>query len=100
MKVKSEVKSLSHVRLLATPRTAAHQGSSIHGIFQARVLEWGAIAFSFNKLDTSYWPKLCYMAIPRVKKKKKKIAWEGKCFIKDTFDSWGSISKEKKKNGY
>ena len=26
-------------------------GSSIHGIFQARVLEWGAIAFSgFSKL--------------------------------------------------
>ena len=84
---------LSHVRLCATPQTAAHQappslgfprqehwsrlpfpspmhesekwkwshsvvsdssdpkdrslpGSSIHGIFQARVLEWGAIAFS------------------------------------------------------
>ena len=35
--------SLSHVQLLATPWTA---GSSIHGIFQARVLEWGAIAFS------------------------------------------------------
>ena len=26
-------------------------GSSIHGIFQARVLEWGAIAFSEQKLD-------------------------------------------------
>ena len=88
-----KVKSLSHVRLLATPWTAAtrlphpwdspgkntgvgchfllqcrkvkHEsevaqscptpsdpmdcilpGSSIHGIFQARLLEWGAIAFS------------------------------------------------------
>ena len=88
-----EVKSLSRVRLLATPWTAAHQaprpwdspgkktgvgchfllqcmkvkserevaqscptlsdpmdcslpGSSVHGIFQARVLEWGATAFS------------------------------------------------------
>ena len=45
-KWKVKVKSLSRVRLLATPRTAAHQGSSVHGIFQARVLEWGAIAFS------------------------------------------------------
>ena len=27
-------------------------GSSIHGIFQARVLEWGAIAFSVLILDT------------------------------------------------
>ena len=36
----------SRVRLLVTPWTAAHQGPSIHGICQARVLEWGAIAFS------------------------------------------------------
>ena len=28
------------------PRTGSPPGSSIHGIFQARVLEWGAIAFS------------------------------------------------------
>ena len=91
MKVK--VKSLSRVRLLGTPWTAAYQalasigfsrqeylsglpfpspmhesesefpqlcptlrdpmgcslgGSSVHGIFQARVLEWGAIAFSIH----------------------------------------------------
>ena len=43
---KVKVKSLSHVRLLATPWTASHlhAGSSIHGIFQPRVLECGAIA--------------------------------------------------------
>ena len=46
MKVKSEVKSLSRVRLLVTPWTAGPPGSSIHGILQARILEWGAIAFS------------------------------------------------------
>ena len=55
-KWKVKGKSLSRVQLLATPWTAAHQslcnptdgslpGSSVHGIFQARVLEWGAIAF-------------------------------------------------------
>jgi len=27
-------------------------GSSIHGIFQARVLEWGAIVFSMTNLDS------------------------------------------------
>ena len=85
----------SHVRLCATPQTAAHQdvqslgfsrqehwsglpfpspmheseiaqscptlsdpmdcsppGSSVYGIFQARVLEWGAIAFSIPSLET------------------------------------------------
>ena len=27
-------------------------GSSIHGIFQARILEWSAIAFSITNLDS------------------------------------------------
>ena len=40
------MKLLSHVRLLATAWTAAHQAPPLPGIFQARVLEWGAIAFS------------------------------------------------------
>ena len=43
-KWKLKVKSLSRVRSSATPWTLP--GSSIHGIFQARVLEWVAIAFS------------------------------------------------------
>ena len=41
-----EVKSLSRVRLLGTPWTASLPGCSIHGSLQARVLEWGASAFS------------------------------------------------------
>ena len=39
----------SHVRLFATPWTVAYQALrslSVHGIFQARVLEWVAISFS------------------------------------------------------
>ena len=45
-KWKEKVKSLSRVRLPATPWTAAHQappGSSVRGIVQARGLEWGAL---------------------------------------------------------
>ena len=45
-KWKVKVKSLSNVQLFPTPWTAAYQASSIHGILQAGVLEWGAIAFS------------------------------------------------------
>ena len=41
-----KVKLLSRVRLLATPWTAAYQAPPSMGFFQARVLEWGAIAFS------------------------------------------------------
>ena len=37
---------ISRVRLFATPWTVALPGSSVHGISQARVLEWTAIAFS------------------------------------------------------
>ena len=52
MKVK--VKSLSHVRLFATPWTVAYQATpSVHGIFQARVLEWVAISFSRGDLPYS-----------------------------------------------
>ena len=35
---------------LSDPMTCSLPGSSIHGIFQARVLEWGAIAFSAEEL--------------------------------------------------
>ena len=36
----------SRVRLFVTPMDCSLPGSSVHGIFQARVLEWVAIAFS------------------------------------------------------
>ena len=39
-------KSLQLCPTLCDPRDGSPPGSSIHGIFQARVLEWGAIAFS------------------------------------------------------
>ena len=45
-KWKVKVKSLSCVRLFETPWTAAYQAPPPMGFFQARVLEWGAIAFS------------------------------------------------------
>ena len=39
-------KSLQSCPTLCDPTDCSPPGSSIHGIFQARVLEWGAIAFS------------------------------------------------------
>ena len=44
MKVKSEV--AQSCPTLSDPMDCSPPGSSVHGIFQARVLEWGAIAFS------------------------------------------------------
>ena len=40
------VHALSHVQLFATPWTVAHQAPSVHGILQARVLEWVAMPSS------------------------------------------------------
>ena len=45
MKVKSESEVTQLCLTLSDPMDCSPPGSSIHGIFQARVLEWGAIAF-------------------------------------------------------
>ena len=42
---------------LSHPMDCSLPGSSIHGIFQARVLEWGAIAFSKFVLNVVYLGK-------------------------------------------
>ena len=46
MKVKSESEVAQSSPTLSDPMDCSLPGSSAHGIFQARVLEWGAIAFS------------------------------------------------------
>ena len=46
MKVKSESEVAQSCLTLHDPMDCSLPGSSIHGIFQARVLEWVAIAFS------------------------------------------------------
>ena len=52
-KVKVKVKSLSPVWPFLTPCICSPPGSSIHGIFQAGILEWVAISFSRG----SSWPR-------------------------------------------
>ena len=47
MKVKSEREIVQSCFTLCDPMDCSLPGSSVHGIFQARVLEWGAIAFSY-----------------------------------------------------
>ena len=51
MKVKSEV--AQSCPTLSDPMDCSLPGSSVHGIFQVRVLEWGVIAFSDNPLTIS-----------------------------------------------
>ena len=48
MKVKSESEAAQSCLTPSDPMDGSLPGSSIHGIFQAEVLEWGAIAFSMR----------------------------------------------------
>ena len=51
MKVKSESEVIQSCPTLCDPIDCSLPGSSIHGIFQARVLEWGSIAFSIQEMS-------------------------------------------------
>ena len=51
MKVKSESEVAQSCPTLSDPMDCSLPGSSIHRIFQARVLEWGAIAFSTGQIN-------------------------------------------------
>ena len=48
IKVKSESEVAQSCPTLRDPMDPSLPGSSVHGIFQARVLEWVAIAFSIS----------------------------------------------------
>ena len=58
MRVKSESEVVQSCPTLSDPMDCSLPGSSVHGIFQARVLEWGAIVFSGQK--PSYLLLLCF----------------------------------------
>ena len=56
MKVNSESEVAQSCATPSDPMDCSPPGSSIHGIFQAKVLEWGAIAFSAHHFySTLYW---------------------------------------------
>ena len=50
MSAAAAAKSLQSCPTLCDPIDGSPLGSPVHGIFQARVLEWVAIAFSVNQL--------------------------------------------------
>ena len=68
MKVKSESEVAQLCPTLSDPMDCSLPGSSAHGIFQARVLEWGAIAFSKLLLATQKRKcvtKICECYVPK-----------------------------------
>ena len=58
MKVESESKVTQSCPTLSNPMNCSLPGSSVHRIFQARVLEWVAIAFSDNNPETYNNPEI------------------------------------------
>ena len=74
MKVKSEREVAQSCPTPSDAMDGSLPGSSVHGIFQARVLEWGAIAFSENKISDlqissfSPWTPVSWLPCKRWKK--------------------------------
>ena len=63
MKVKSESEVVQSCRTLRDPMDCSLPGSSVHGIFQARVLEWGAI-MNLRMLYKQLWVFLLGRTLP------------------------------------
>ena len=64
MKVKSESEVAQSCPTLGDPMDWSLPDSSVHGVFQARVLEWGAIAFSGDKYEVSPISIASYLIVP------------------------------------
>ena len=86
-----KVKSLSLVQL-SDPTDCSLPGSSIHGIFQARVLEWGAIAFSIiTRYNVAILPLLTFSVFDLIYEKMGfpgSTASESLQCRRPQFDSW------------
>ena len=62
MKVKSQSEVAQSCLSLSDPMDCSPPGSPVHGIFQARVLEWGAIAFSIVEVTQVFYILLfCFL---------------------------------------
>ena len=64
VKVKSESEATQSCPTLSDPMDCSLPGRSAHGIFQARVLEWGAIAFSCHSVHSTV---IHYFTSPRIR---------------------------------
>ena len=72
MKVKSESQVAQSCPTLCDPMDCSLPGSSVYGIFQARVLEWGAIAFSSYKVQ---WLGLQHINFGGYNSVRNKVCW-------------------------
>ena len=75
MKVKSESEAAQSCPTLSNPMDCSLPGSSIHGIFQARVLEWFAIAFSRKLITLQYGTGFCHTLKEEMATHSSVLAW-------------------------
>ena len=61
MKVKSESEVAQSCLTFRDPRDCSLPGSSVHGILQARALEWGAIAIVCEYINSSHTKSKLYI---------------------------------------
>ena len=74
MKMKSESEIAQLCPTLSNPMDCSLPGSSVHGIFQARILEWVAIGLlRFLSLHIKKKKKKCACPIPKTTKKQGEI---------------------------
>ena len=97
MKVKSESEVAQSCPTLSDPMDYSPPGSSVHWIFQARVLEWGAIAFSIGLYVCFYtntvWFKYCSFVIHFWNQD---VWWQKICtFAQDIFGYLKSLASHK-----
>ena len=100
MKVKSESEVAQLCPTLSDPMDCSLIGSSVHGIFQARVLEWGAIAFSIIRLSRGLFCVLFWVLNPKSylyllgrsrNQSKQQYCWAVLQGLKNTFTVFGKV---------
>ena len=100
MKVKSESEVSQSCPTLGDPMDCSLPGSSIHGIFQARILEWGTIAFcyltyfvktikissafSLSIVNLKYTSDRCWICV----ESKRLASWDAWCALKMVLRFW------------
>ena len=88
MKVKSESEVAQSCLTLSDPMDCSLPGSSLHGIFQARVLEWVAIAFSIYQIKMYLYFSLRYISTLA-----EELFFRHLCLLKNILDANPSLCK-------
>ena len=96
MKVKSESEVAQSCPTPSDHMDCSLPGSSVNGIFQARVLEWGAIAFSISVCTSVKFP-LWAKGVRRKRKQHNLLLTQG---IKNTYNGFSTTDTFLKLNSF